>query len=221
MVDDDVAARERRRLLLPLHHRRQPALLEIGAALPVDRGIGGVELRQPVVEAARDDQHAARVHLHVRIAFGVHVAVGAVHRARPLERLDLRCGHERTGAGGDPVVAGLADELRQPADFQFRTGADHEVRAAHLRDQARARFDHVHVLQRGGGDVEVDLVAGQFGDQRAPLGFAGEDVQPGLRGRGGERREQQDGYGEQFHDSAPWTRTCARRARRGWSGTAA
>ena len=80
--------------------------------------------------------------------------------------------------------ARLPDQLRQPADLEIGSGTDGQVGAADFRDQARLCLDLVHVLQRRGRHVDVDLVAAQFLQQRPPLGLAGEYAQLGVRGRG-------------------------------------
>ena len=61
----------------------------------------------------------------------------------------------------------MAHELRQPADFEIGAGADDEVGAPHLGDQARLCLDHVHVLQRGRRDVDIELVAAEFVEQKS------------------------------------------------------
>ena len=69
-----------------------------------------------------------------------------------------------------------------------------QIGAARPRDEARARFDAVRVLQRRGRDVDARLVARQFLRQRAPFRLAGEDIERGQRRlrreHGGQRDEQ-------------------------------
>jgi hypothetical protein len=82
----------------------------------------------------------------------------------------------------DGAVARLADQQRQPADLQLGAGADHQLGIACGRNQARADFDAVGVLQACRGHVDAGLVAGKFLDQRAPFGFAGQHLDVGPRG---------------------------------------
>ncbi len=184
VMNDDVASLQRRRLRFPARDRRAPARREIGEVLLVGGRIRGIELAEAGGKRLRDDKHALRVHLEMRIATRMHVTVGAVELRRFLQGRDLvRC-HERARAGCDLRIARLPHQLRQPADLEIGAGTDDQVGAAHLRDQARLGLDHVHVLQRGRADVDIKLVAAEFGQQRTPFRFAGEHLEVRMRRRG-------------------------------------
>ena len=119
-------------------------------------------------------------------------------------------------------VARLLQQQRQPADLELGAGADQQVGVARARDQARPGLDLVRVLQRGGGDRHVDLVAAELLRERAPFGLAGEHAQRGVR----RQREQQraaprrSGSRAIFIMRSP-VNSRARRGRPGSSGTAA
>src|SRR5262249_34497951 len=85
-------------------------------------------------------------------------------------------------------VAALTQQHRQPTDFEIRSRANDEIRAAHLRDQARPRLDVVDVLigRRRGNDV--DLVAADFLRQRLPLRLARKNVESRVSGSGEKRK---------------------------------
>ena len=114
----------------------------------------------------------------MRVAGGMHVAFGAIESRRLVEQ-----GHERRGleVAGLPRldlgIAGLLQHQRQPSDLELGAGGDDEVGAARARDQARLRLDVVRVLQRVGRDVDLDLVAAELVDERAPLGNCRKDVE--------------------------------------------
>ena len=69
----------------------------------------------------------------------------------------------------------------------------------------------VDVLHGGGGHIDLGVVPGEFGDQRAPLGLAGEDVEgrPGrdgsdTKGGGQDESEQWLGMAVSYQMWAPW-----------------
>jgi len=89
----------------------------------------------------------------------MHIACSPVQQCRHLQarhqqgrfqiawrvRLDLR-------------VTGLAQEDRQPADFQVSAGADQKIGRTHLGDQAGAGLDAVRILQSRRSRVDLDLI---------------------------------------------------------------
>ena len=140
----------------------------------------------------RDDRDVVRIELHVRIALRMDVTHGAIEFRRHLQQPERRRGLEvACGARLDARVARLLDEHRQPADFEFGAGGDHQVRAARTRHQAGLGLDAMHVLQRGGGHVDVDAVTAKLGGECAPVGRGGEYLEGRLRGQRA-RDHQQD-----------------------------
>ena len=135
VLHHDRSAAQRRGLLVPALDGRLPAGHEVGAARLVGGGIGRIELGQAARQRLGHERDVARVGLDVRVAGGVHVAVGAVEALRHLE-------HSHEGrrfevarlAGLDRAVARLPDQQRQPADLQLGAGADHQVGIARGRD---------------------------------------------------------------------------------------
>ena len=70
-----------------------------------------------------------------------------------------------------------------------------------ISDEARLGIDTVDVLHGGGGDIDADLVAAEFGRERAPVGGGGEHLHGGLRGSAGQDDQQRNGAANEFgHD---------------------
>ena len=129
----------------------------------------------------------------MRIAAGVHVALGAIEPRRFLEHRHIARRLEIAGlAGLDRRVARLLRDEREPADLELGAGRDDEIGAARPRDEAGLGLDVVRILQRVGRDVDADLVAAQLLRQRAPFGNRGEHAQCRER-RAGERGERRTG----------------------------
>ena len=115
----------------------------------------------------------------------MNVALGAIEARRLFDHRDQRRRLEITGLSrlhlGIPRLLG---HQRQPADLELGAGRDDQIGAAGAGDEARLRFDVMRVLQRVRRGVDLDLVAAQLFDQRAPLRDSGKDVEVGERGCG-------------------------------------
>ena len=89
-------------------------------------------------------------------------------------------------------VAGLAQQQRQPTDLEIGARADHELRAPHLRDQARPRLDVVRILLRRRRRFGAHELAADLGRERGPLRLAREDLDGRVRraARAAKRRRE-------------------------------
>ena len=181
VLHDDRHTFERCGLLLPLHQRGTPLLIERREPLLVIRGVRRIELDQTFTQRIGNRQKITRIGLDVRIACGVNIAIGAIQPHWHFLHGDILRRFEITAVAGlYRAVAGCAQYYRQPADFQFRAGTHHELRTTRLGDQAGARFDVMRVLQCAGGGVEVGLVTRELLRERGPFRFAGEHVECGV-----------------------------------------
>ena len=73
----------------PSLHRGCPALREILVARPIIGGIRRIDLGHALRERRRHRGDVARIGLDVRIAGGVHVALGAVEPRRDFQHLHV------------------------------------------------------------------------------------------------------------------------------------
>ena len=78
VLHDDRHAAQRRRLALPARDRRAPLVVERLVARAIRVGVRRIELGESRRERRRDPRDVARIGLDVRIAGGMHVAVGAI-----------------------------------------------------------------------------------------------------------------------------------------------
>ena len=111
----------------------------------------------------RDRRDVVRIELHVRIALRMNVAERPIELARLLQQRQHR---------GRLEVAGAPGWMRLLPDSWISTGsqpisssapvATTRSARARARDQARLGVDAMHVLQRAGRDVDVDLVAAEL-----------------------------------------------------------
>src|SRR5712692_9527316 len=147
MVHNDRHALEWRSLLLPALRCSLPTFTKGFGARLVSISVGAIELREPAREYVRDLGDIAWIEMDMRIARRVNVAQRTVDHLRDLEpRHELRRFHEPWRAGLDAIVTGLREQQGQPADLELGARADHEVRIADPRYQARPRFDAMRVL---------------------------------------------------------------------------
>ena len=180
------------RLLLPDIGRFIPAGEKFGGVRPIPAAVCRVELGKPLGQRLGNALNAARMQVHVRIALRMHVALRPVDALRNLEAPHEVRGQEMPGrAGLDVRVARAPQQQRQPADLEVRTAADEQVRATGGGDKARPGLQAVRVLERRCRNRDLSVGAGDLGDERAPFGFADENVQ-GAGGRGRHEREQCD-----------------------------
>ena len=180
MVHDDFASGQRFGFGFPGLGGGRPAGVEVGQILTVNRSVGGIQQLKPCRQCIGNHAHTVGIQMEVWIALRMHIAGGPIDLGGFIERGDEACGHEVAIARHDLGVAGLTRQLRKPAALKFGTGAEEQVGAPKLGDQARLRLDLMDVLQCGGGDVDFRLVARQFLGQRPPFRFAGENIQFGL-----------------------------------------
>ena len=90
--------------------------------------------------------------MDVRVSARVNVAEAPVDDFGAAEQLDVVRGHEVPGLSRlNHVPRPALHQHRKPADLEIGTGTEQDVRAAHLRDEARARPDVVRVLSAVGG----------------------------------------------------------------------
>jgi hypothetical protein len=126
----------------------------------------------------------------------VHVSHGTIDGDRFFDQPHLeRCFEVAGAAVLDPRVSGFPLQQRQPADLQFRTGADQQVGAARLCNQRGSRLDAMGILHRGGGREYPGTVAGKLRDERGPFRLARQHVQDRMRrgsGCQGDPRQQRD-----------------------------
>jgi hypothetical protein len=161
-------------------------------AAAVGRGIRRIELRHARREPLAHRQEVARIGLDMRIAGGMHVAVGAIQPRRHVEHAHRGGRLEVSGlAGLDARIAGFALHHRQPADLQFGTGGEQQVGAARPRDQRGPRVDVMRILQGRGGGEDLHLVAADLPRQRGPFRHRGEDLERRLRPAGRQRRKNE------------------------------
>ena len=165
------------------------------------RRIGRIDLGQAPRERIGHQRNIARVGLDMRIAAGMHIAVGAIQARRHFQLAHIIRRLEITRlAGLDSGVAGLAQQNRQPADFQLRSRAYQHIGAAGAGDQARPRLDLMRVLQGIGRGINRYLLPAQRLGQRAPLRFARQYIDRGARRQRGAEQQQQTHYFHQhFH----------------------
>src|SRR5258708_34031885 len=111
--------------------------------------------------------------MNVRVPGRMDIAERSVDDFRDLE-LDhvLRCLEKAGRARLDAVVARLREEQRQPADFELRAGAHHQIRVANARDQAWAPLDAMRILQSRVRRKNGELDAARLLRERAPLRLA-------------------------------------------------
>src|SRR5215218_4138724 len=103
----------------------------------------------------------------------MHVPEGAIDARRLVEHLHAVGRHHEAALswlhGG---IASLTKQQRQPTDFQVRARADDELRASHLRYEARARLDVVRVLRRRRSRFGADEIAAELGGESGPFRLA-------------------------------------------------
>jgi len=120
---------QRRGGRLPALHCGLPALAESLLPRLIKRRIGRIELRQALRQRVRHQQDIARIGLDMRIAAGMHIALCTIRARRNFQHLHKGRRLEiARPAGLDVGIAGLAQQNRQPAGFQFRAGAQQERR---------------------------------------------------------------------------------------------
>src|SRR6185436_15697138 len=171
---------QRRGVLLPTRNGLSPAILEVLAARLVVRRVGRIDLRETLREHLSDPGDIVRIKLDVRIAGRMDVAVRAIEPRWNFEPVnELGCSDESGLAWLNFLVSRGLLQHREPADFQLRTSANRQIGAAHVRNQARPRFDAVRVLHCIRRLVYRDFVAAEFGCQRCPFRQAGEDIHGG------------------------------------------
>ena len=111
------------------------------------------------------------------------------------------------GAAAGLVLAALrrsASAIGPGSKFRFGhlqlgTGGNDGICRAGARDEARPRLDAMRILQRGGRDVDLHLVAAQLLRESAPLWHGRKDAQRGVRGKRGSEKGRQDDSNECFH----------------------
>jgi len=202
VLDEDRDALERGRLLVPICHRRTPALRERLVPRLVVRRIRRVELGQAGRERCGDAGDIAWIGLDVGITSRMDIALGAIetHRLFKECRVTRRLEIARL-ASLDLRIPGLLRDERQPADFELGTGGDDEVRAPRASDETRLGLDMMRVLQRIGCREDLDLVTAQLFGERAPFGHGSENVQCGQPRR---RYDRECGRGNQLQTGIHW-----------------
>ena len=93
----------------------------------------------------------------------MHIAVRAIQARRHFQLAHIVRRLEITGLVGLNIgVAGLPQQNRQPADFQFRAGTHHHIRGARAGDKTGTSLDAMRILQSIGGGINRDFIATQF-----------------------------------------------------------
>jgi hypothetical protein len=153
-------------------------------------GLGRVDPGQALGEGIRHLEQIARIGVQVGVAGGMHIPLAAVETDRLVQEPDeIRRLEIARLPELDAGIARFPQQQGQPADFQIRAGADHEVGVAGPGDQGGARLDVVGILARRGGAGYAHPLAPEFQGQGGPLRLAGQDVdgRPG----GGDALERQ------------------------------
>ena len=147
------------------------------------------QFSEAFTERLGNHRDVVRIGLHVRSALRVNVALCPVNVFRYVEPGNVHARLEKPGSAGPyRRVVGFAQQLRQPADFQFRTAADDQVGTPYPRNQGGPRLDVVWVLQSVGCAAYLDQVSAERLRQAGPFRFAGENPQVSLgpQGRSGQ-----------------------------------
>ena len=205
MLHRDADAAQRRGALLPARERRIPAPLEVRLPRLIRLSVGGIELREALRHRARYRDHVARIGLDVRVAARVQIALAAIDRRRSFKQANRARRFEEAGlAGNDAPIARLLRDKREPCDFKLSARADGDVCRACAGDEAGPRLDLVRILTADSGVVDIDVIAADFGGERAPFRFAREHVEVGVSWRGGDGGEPHSrGKENLFHGEIP------------------
>jgi hypothetical protein len=135
--------------------------------------------------------------VQVGVAGGMHIPLAAVEADGLFQEPDeFRRLEIARLPGLDAVIARFPQQQGQPADFQIRAGADHEVGVAGPGDQGGPRLDVVGILARRGGAGDAGPLAGEFQGQGGPFRLAGQDVD-GRPGGGHALERQKQGQEKQ------------------------
>jgi hypothetical protein len=137
-----------------------------------------VDLAETLAQRLGDAFDVSRVQVYMGIALRMYIALRAIDARRNLDAAHVFSRQEISRVTGlDFRIAGATQQKRQPADFEVRAGTDNEIRAPHRSDQAWSCLQSMRVLECRQRDRYVGIVAGKFLYQRAPFGFAGENLE--------------------------------------------
>ena len=188
----------------------------------------GTQGRKPVPQQSRHPQAVHRVHQVVGIAAGVNIAHGPINLAarHAVCRDDFRGVDEPRTAGQDSGVAGVLQQRRRPADFQFEAHLDVSVAGVQRPDETRLGNREMGVLGALGKDGHDDFGTADFLGQAAqfrngganPQRLCGQRARHQQAGQCGENCQQASGaLSEQdgFIRHAPLTPTLSRQGRGG------
>src|SRR5882724_5828517 len=179
VIGDDFAAGVGFHLRKPLLIGLLQTLLKTGIALREISRVAGAHFTEFVGYAFGDAQTVFRIEPVVRISEWVDVAFGASDLASGnFKNFRITRGIQITGSSNlDFRIGGLRDERRKPADFEFETDDDEQVRSAQLQKKAGLRFDEVRVLIAARDGLDVHFVTANFLREGREVGGGGHDVE--------------------------------------------
>src|ERR1700687_3661341 len=190
VVGDNFAAGVRFHLRLPLFVGLFEAFFKRFVALGEIVGVGRTHFAELVLDSFSDAQAVIGIEPIMRIAEGMDIPFGASNLAGgQLQNSGEARSVEIAGAAYlNAGVAGLSDQRRKPADFEFESDDDQELRLRQLQKKTGLRIDVMRILITARDRFDRNFIAANFLREGSEVGGGGHDLEFAV-GASGNRKE--------------------------------